>query len=136
MLYKEEARRMTRKENRRHTPLIILPLIYHTPHHRVNFHSLQEGRDQDYVKFRVYPTLDWSYGVDGRFIVWGLAQTTQMMDNSVSFEAHWANKIIISHVVSHKWGKPQHAASKLACLALSSARPCRSSICPGHLSTA
>ena len=32
--------------------------------------------------------------------------------------------------------RPQHAVSKLACLMLSSARSCRSSICPGRLSTA
>ena len=32
--------------------------------------------------------------------------------------------------------RPQHAVSKLACLVLSSARSYRSSICPGHLSTA
>ena len=32
--------------------------------------------------------------------------------------------------------RPQHAISKLACLVLSSAISCRSSICPGRLSTA
>ena len=31
--------------------------------------------------------------------------------------------------------RPQHAVSNLACRVLSSARACRSSICPGHLST-
>ena len=32
--------------------------------------------------------------------------------------------------------RPQHAVSKLPCSVLSSAISCRSSICPGHLSTA
>ena len=32
--------------------------------------------------------------------------------------------------------RPQHAVSKLSCLVLSSAISCRSSICPGRLSTA
>ena len=32
--------------------------------------------------------------------------------------------------------RPQHAVSKLACLVQSSVRSCRSSICPGRLSTA
>ena len=32
--------------------------------------------------------------------------------------------------------RPQHAVSKLPCLVLSSARSCRSSICPGRLPTA
>ena len=44
---------------------------------------------------------------------------------------HWAA------VVSRGWARmPQHAVSKLACRAMSSARSCRSSICPGRLSTA
>ena len=45
--------------------------------------------------------------------------------------------IIIGQPLCHVVGRrPQHAVSKLACLVQSSARSCRSSICPGRLSTA
>ena len=42
---------------------------------------------------------------------------------------HWAALVPIVG-----WRRPQHATSKLACLVLSSARSCHSSICPGRLS--
>ena len=45
--------------------------------------------------------------------------------------------IIIRHLLCPVVGRrPQHAGSKLPCLVQSSARSCRSSICPGRLSTA
>ena len=46
------------------------------------------------------------------------------------------NALKKSSSVSHGWGRPQHAVSKLPCLGLSSAISCCSSICPGRLSTA
>ena len=56
--------------------------------------------------------------------------------NICNFHNHYASTIFIIIVVILIGRRPQHAVSKLACFVLSSARSCRSSICPSSLSTA
>ena len=48
MLHKEQARWMTRKEKRRHTPLIILQLSYRAPQ-RTGTADDKEGETQAYT---------------------------------------------------------------------------------------
>ena len=67
---------------------------------------------------------------------------TEHLEHTVNM-ALW-KYCIFKIIVHHHWAavvpvvgrRPQHAVSKLACLVLPSAISCRSSICPGRLSTA